>query len=68
MLRAEWLTVGKTPASRFFESCEKDYINKWIALDALNGGPLSGEVGTASFAGLPTPEELVQLTEKAALV
>jgi len=67
MLRAEWLTAGKTPASRYFESCERDYINKWIALDALNGGPLSGEVGAATFAGLPTPEELVLWKERAAL-
>ena len=67
MLMDEWLSDGKTPCSKFFTHCEKD-INKWIQWDRdCNEGPLSGEVGTDSFKGIPSEEEMAQWEDKAKL-
>ena len=58
---------GKTHCSKFFTHCEKD-INKWIQWDRdCNEGPLSGEVGTDSFKGIPSEEEMAQWEDKAKL-
>jgi len=65
MLRDEWYNPEKTPASQYFKHSE-ECINKWIELDNMSGGPLSGKVGS-TLTGIPDAEEFAQWKEWASL-